>query len=76
MDFDTYVLQAHWNTQDHAGWLDGIDERERAEIEQNYYDAAVFSAVEVVHISTPSAFRLVDHMNRVKSDYVSYSMYE
>jgi len=148
MDLDTFVLQAHWNTRDHAGWLDGIDEREYAEIEKNYYDAAsyllsqyaetgkhfilehweaelyiewttrkhlqnpspqalnrayegflsylaarhsgvekarldfpassakVFSAVEVVHISTPSNFRLVDHMNQVKSDYVSYSMYE
>jgi hypothetical protein len=148
MDFGTFVLQAHWNTIDHAGWLDGLDDRERAEIEENYYDAAsyllsqygktgkrfilehweaelylewttqkhlqnptpqalsiayggfldylaarhagvekarrdfpsssakVFSAVEVVHISTPSTFHLVDYMNRVKSDYVSYSMYE
>jgi hypothetical protein len=148
MDFDTYVLQAHWNTRDHAGWLDGIDNRERAEIEKNYYEVAlyllshygetgkrfilehweaelylelttqkhlqnptpqalsiafggfldylaarhsgvekarldfpnssakVFSAVEVVYISTPSTFRLVDYMNRAKSDYVSYSMYE
>jgi hypothetical protein len=148
MSFDTFVLQAQWNTRDHSGWLDGLDAREYAEVEKNYYDAAsyllaqygntgkrflleqweaelfvewttekhlsnptpqalnvaydgfldylaarhsgvekarrdfpnskakVFSAVEVVYISTPSAFRLVEHMNRVKSDYVSYSMYE
>jgi hypothetical protein len=148
MDFNTFVLQAHWNTRDHNGWLDGLDDRERIEIEKNYYDAAsylishygetekrfilehweaelylelntqkhlqnptpqdlsiayegfldylaarhagvekarrnfpnskakVFSAVEVVHISSQSDFRLVDHMNRVKSDYVSYSMHE
>jgi hypothetical protein len=151
MDFEKYVLQAHWNTADKSDWIDGVDLQEKEEIEKNYYDAAkyllsaysgtskkfflehweadwfvngtppefnrlkhlsesqkqiayrgfldylaarhrgvekakkeitnssakVFSAVEIACISKyPEIFRLIDHMDEVKADYISYSMYE
>jgi hypothetical protein len=149
MDFAAYILEAHWNTADHAGWMDGMDQSEMTEVENNYFLAAnwllatfkntgkifilqnwetenyvlptmrahmgnlsqqavqvgtegfldylkarhrgveraqrenhgssakVCSAVETVWISSnPGEFRIIDNLDRVHADIISYSSWE